>query len=172
MANNIDRSVLVGTEAAMNQSRNMIYHLIRFMKHNDKINIKERLRRMGKNIAKTFANYWRPIDRVNLSNIKDVITTIYKKILNSSITIDIDEINKTIKIRDTKCSLCKYFYEDVGNFAGCEVLLGMVSEFISIINANSEETFKITLTPLEISESLSYGDKACIQIFKYEEVGI
>ncbi|MFX1385260.1 MAG: hypothetical protein ACFFBP_22830 [Promethearchaeota archaeon] len=168
MTPNIDRNQLVQVEAAMNQSRNMIYHLIRFMKKNDVENVKERLREMGKNIARTFYNYWKPIESVDIINIKDVIATIYKKILNSSITIEVDEINKLIIIKDSKCALCKYHYEDVGKFAGCEVILGMLSELVELINKNSNIQSKISIKPLEVRESRAYGDDACVQVFNYQ----
>ncbi|MCP4634530.1 MAG: hypothetical protein GY855_16500 [candidate division Zixibacteria bacterium] len=171
---NLTRKELIDHDATMNQSRNMIYHLIRFMKVNgvDGENAKERLRLMGKNIAKTFINYWKPVDQVDMLNIRDVIATMYKKILNSSVSVIVEESQKSIVVKDTKCALCKYFYEDVGKFAGCEILLGMISELISLINHNSTSNSKITLTPLEVRESLSYGDSACIQVFKYSSGGI
>jgi len=174
MKMNITRKELVDHDATMNQSRNMIYHLIRFMKVNgvEGENVKERLRFMGRNIAKTFHNYWKPVEQVDLINVRDVIATMYKKIVNSSVSIELDESQKLIVVRDSKCALCKYFYEDVGKFAGCEILLGMISEFISLINKNSTTNSKILLTPLEVSESLSYGDNACIQVFKYDGGGI
>ncbi len=167
MVHNIDRSQLLHVEAAMNQSRNMIYHLIRFMKKNDVKNVKERLREMGRSISRTFYNYWKPIESVDIINIKDVIVTIYKKILNSSVTIEIDEINKLIIIKDSKCALCKYHYEDVGKFAGCEIILGMISELIELINKDSKNQSKINIQPLEIRESQAFGDGSCIQVFKY-----
>lgn len=168
MSLNIDRSQLLLVEAAMNQSRNMIYHLVRFMKKNDVENVKERLREMGRNIARTFYNYWKPIESVSIMNIKDVIATVYKKVLNSSITIEVDEINNIIIIKDSKCALCKYHYEDVGKFAGCEVVLGMLSELIDLINKDSKNQSKINIQPLEVRESKAYGDEACIQVFKYK----
>lgn len=167
MALNIDRSQLLLVEAAMNQSRNMIYHLVRFMKKNDVVNIKERLRGMGRNIARTFYNYWKPTESVDIVNIKDVIVTIYKKILNSSIIIEVDELNKLIIVKDSKCALCKYHYEEVGKFAGCEVILGMIPELIELINKNNNQS-KLKIQPLEVRESRAYGDEACIQVFKYE----
>jgi hypothetical protein len=133
--------------------------------------VKERLRVMGINIAKTFHNYWKPVEQVDIINVKDVIATMYKKIVNSSISVEMDESQKLIVVRDSKCALCKYFYEDVGKYAGCEILLGMISELISLINNGSSSNSKILLTPLEVSESLSYGDNACIQVFKYSGGG-
>ena len=167
MALNIDRSQLLLVEAAMNQSRNMIYHLVRFMKKNDVEDIKERLRGMGNNIARTFYNYWKPTESVDIVNIKDVIVTIYKKLLNSNVLIEVDELNKLIIVNDSKCALCKYHYEDVGKFAGCEVILGMISELIELINENDNQS-KLKIQPLEVRESRAFGNEACIQVFKYE----
>lgn len=171
---NITRKELVDYDATMNQSRNMIYHLIRFMKVNgvEGENVKERLRLMGRNIAKTFHYYWKPVDQVDIINVRDVIATMYKKIVNSSVSIEMDESQQLIVVRDSKCALCKYFYEDVGKFAGCEILLGMISELTSLINNGSVSGSKILLTPHEVSESLSYGDNACIQVFKYNRGGM
>ena len=45
---NYTRKELVRSEATMNQMRNAIYHLERFMKNNGITEIKERFRRMGK----------------------------------------------------------------------------------------------------------------------------
>ena len=171
---NITRKELVEHDATMNQSRNMIYHLIRFMKINgvDGDNVKQRLREMGRNIAKTYINYWKPVEQVDMVNVRDVIATMYKKIVNSTISVEMDESQKLIVVRDSKCALCKYFYEDVGKFAGCEIILGMISELISLINGGSDAGSKILLTPVEVSESLSYGDAACIQVFKYSVGGM
>jgi len=173
MKMNITRKELVEHDATMNQSRNMIYHLIRFMKVNgvEGENAKERLRLMGRNIAKTYYNYWKPVENVDMLNVRDVIATMYKKIVNSSVSVVLEESQKLIVVKDSKCALCKYFYEDVGKFAGCEILLGMISELISLINNNSTSNSKIFLTPLEVRESLSYGDNECIQVFKYNSGG-
>jgi len=103
--------------------------------------------------------------------VRDVIATMYKKIVSSSVSIELDESQKLIVVKDSKCALCKYFYEDVGKFAGCEILLGMISELISLINNNSTSNSKILLTPLEVRESFFYGDKECIQVFKYSSGG-
>jgi predicted hydrocarbon binding protein len=168
---NYSREDLIQSEATMNQMRNIVYHLARFMDKNGVQDLKELLRRMGKNIAKTYVKYWKPTSVVNNSNLKDVITTIYQKILNSYISIEIDDIDKFIIVKDTKCALCKYHYEDI-EIAGCEIILAMVSEFISLMNSNSKDPFKIYLEPHEVKESRSYGDSSCIHIYKYKIGGV
>ncbi|MFW9897429.1 MAG: hypothetical protein ACFFD7_16615, partial [Candidatus Thorarchaeota archaeon] len=102
---------------------------------------------------------------VNKSNLKDVLTTIYQKILNSSISIEVSADESLVKVQDYKCALCKYHYEDI-EIAGCEIILGMVSEFINLINGDTKGLSSIFLEPFEVSESRAYGNKACIQVYK------
>ena len=53
--------------------------------------------------------------------------------------------------------------------AGCEIIAAMVSEIITLIN---EERSLLTLEPLDILESRTFGHKFCIQNFKYKEGGV
>jgi len=165
---NLTRDDLIQSDATMNQMRNMVYHLERFMKINGVSETRENLRRMGRNIARTYIKYWKPIDNITLSNVRDVITTIYKHILNSSVSIDIDKLNKTIMVQDNDCSLCKYHFNDI-DVAGCEIIAAMVSEFITVINKGKSS---LLVEPLDILESRTFGHKSCISKFKYEEGGV
>lgn len=163
---NYTRKELIETEATMNQMRNSIYGLVRFMDKNGIKDSKQKFRRIGQNIARTYIKYWKPTDLVTINNLKDVLTTIYQKILNSSISIDIDDLKKLVRIQDHKCALCKYQYDDV-NIAGCEILIAMVSEFISLINLDSGDLSSVFLEPIEVRESRAYGNNSCIQVLKY-----
>lgn len=154
------------TETTMNQMRNSLYILVRFMKKNGIKDLEENFRRMGKNIARTFIKYWQPTEIVTIKNLKDVITTIYQKVLNSSISVEINDTEDLVIVQDYKCALCKYQYDDV-EIAGCEILLGMVSEFISLINKESNDSKSLYLEPYEVKESRAYGNKSCIQLYKY-----
>ncbi len=165
---NYTKGEVLLAEGTMNQMRNAIYHLVRFMERNGKSNINERLRRMGSNIAKTFIKYWKPIEIVTSSNIKDVINTIYQKIVNSIVSIEVNEYNNTIIVKDQKCALCKYHYEDI-SVAGCEILLGLVSEMIFLINEQSKDASSIYLEPFKVEQSKAYGNSSCIQVFKYKK---
>lgn len=167
---NYTKGEVLLAEATMNQMRNSIYHLARFMEKNGKSDIIERLRGMGCNMAKTFVKYWSPTDIITISNIKDVINTIYQKIVNSAVQIDINENNNVITIKDKNCALCKYHYEDI-NVAGCEILLGLVSEIISLINKQSNDITSIYLEPYKVEESKAYGNLLCIQEFHYKVGG-
>ena len=164
---NYSRHDLIQTEATMNQMRNAIYHLARFMKKNGVKKIEERLRRMGTNMARTIFNYWKPIDVVNVLNVKDVITTIYQKILNSSVTTELNEDSKIITIKDYKCAVCKYQYEDV-NISGCELLIALIAEYINLISKSSQAPGALLVKPLSVLESKSYGDNLCTIQLKYK----
>jgi len=165
---NLTREDLIQSEATMNQMRNMVYHLERFMKINGVSGTRENLRRMGRNIARTYIKYWKPIDRVNKTNISNVISTIYKRILNSSVSVELDEINNLILVKDNDCSLCKYHFSDI-DVAGCEIIAAMISEIISGIN---EEKSSFLIEPLDILESRTFGHKSCIQSFKFKDGGV
>jgi len=160
---NYSRADLVQTNATMNQLRNAIYHLQRFMKRNDITEVRSRLRRMGKNIAHTYLNTWRPIEKVTLTNVKDVLATIYKNVLDSTVSIELDEVNKKITVQDNDCALCKYQFTDI-NVAGCEIIGSMVAEFINLINSNQGE-FKIDLQ--NINESKVLGHASCIHVYNF-----
>ncbi len=164
---NYSRKELIQTDATMNQMRNAIYGLARFMEKNGVTDLKNKLRKMGQNIARTYIQYWRPTNLINTSNLKDVITTIYQKILNSSVSIEINQVESLIKVQDYKCALCKYHYDDI-EIAGCEIILGMVSEIISLISQESHDPSSIFLEPYDVTESRAYGNKTCIQLYKYK----
>jgi hypothetical protein len=167
---NFSRKELIETEATMNQMRNAVFHLARLMEKNGIKNSKEKLRKMGQNISKTYINYWKPTDVVTLSNLKDVITTIYQKVLNSAVSIDIDENEKVIKVQDYNCALCKYHYEDI-EIAGCEILLGLISELVNLISKEMLGNTKLLLDPYKVIESRAFGNKSCQQLFKYKIQG-
>ncbi|MHA2007734.1 MAG: hypothetical protein ACXABO_08655 [Promethearchaeota archaeon] len=164
---NYSRKEVIQSDATMNQMRNSIYELTRFMKNNGVHDVKNKLRKMGQNIAKTYVRYWKPTVSIDFSNIKDVITTIYQKILNSAVSIEINNEENIIKVQDYKCALCKYQYDDI-EIAGCEIILGLVSEIIFNISKESKEPSSLFLEPFKVEESRIYGNKACIQLYKYK----
>jgi predicted hydrocarbon binding protein len=163
---NYTRDELLEAEAATNQIRNAVFHLARFMSLNKVKDIKGRLRQMGRNIAKTYITHWKPVELVNIENVRDVIATIYKEILNSSVSIELNQVEKLIIVKDSSCALCKYKYEEI-KAAGCEILLGLISEFITLINGDSEIPTKIDLKPKEVLESRTFGNSNCVQVFEF-----
>ncbi|NHJ23566.1 MAG: hypothetical protein EAX89_03255 [Candidatus Lokiarchaeota archaeon] len=167
---NYTREDLIKSDATMNQMRNAIYHLQRFLKINNITEIKQRLRRIGQNIARTYIQYWKPIEYVDISNFKNVIATLYKNVLNSSVSIEIDDINKKIQIKDSDCPLCKYYFQDI-EAAGCEIITAMVSEFILLINQELGEKSPFLVDNLDVKESRVLGHKICIHEYVYRQGG-
>ena len=165
---NYSRKELVQSEATMNQIRNSVYILQRFMRNNGITEIQHRLRRMGQNIAHTYIKFWKPIERIDLNNIKDVLATLYKNILNSMVSIEINTSNHTISVKDNDCALCKYHFDDI-EVAGCEIIASMVVEFINLINAQSAAPFSVET--VNIKESRALGHKMCLHVYKYFEGG-
>ena len=163
----LSREDLIESEATMNQMRNAIYHLQRFMKLNGITEIREKMRRMGRNIARSYVNYWIPIEFIDLNNVNNAIATIYRKILDSSVSVDVNESNQTILVKDNDCALCKYKFDDI-EIAGCEIIAGLVSEMINLINEKRVNQNKLKLEPMDITQSFTFGDKSCLQIYKYK----
>ncbi|MHA1146911.1 MAG: hypothetical protein ACTSR8_01560 [Promethearchaeota archaeon] len=166
---NYTREELLDAEATMNQMRNAINHLVRFMDKNKVKNKKERLRRMGKNMGATYARYWKPTEVITENNIRDVIATIYQTIFNSNVSVEIDANQKLILVKDYKCALCKYQYNDI-DVAGCEIIIAMVAELVSKTSAKSEKE-SLFLDPLDVKESKALGHRLCMQIYKYRSGG-
>jgi hypothetical protein len=104
---------------------------------------------------------------VNLVNLKDVIATIYKNILNSSVSVDLDEVNKTILVKDNDCPLCKYIFDDI-DIAGCELISALVAEFINKLNERSEGKSSLRIESLAVEESRTMGHNYCVQSYKYQ----
>lgn len=167
---NYTRHDLIQVEATMNQMRNGIYHLARFMNKNGVTDINNRLRRMGQNMGRTIYNYWKSIELINLSNIKDVMSTIYQKILGSSVTTELHANENKIITTDYKCALCKYQYEDI-NVSGCEIIMGMVSEIINQVSKASNNSSAVFLEPLSVKESKALGHNVCMIEYKYKVGG-
>lgn len=166
---NYTREELLSAEATMNQMRNAVNHLVRFMDKNKVKNKAERLRRMGTNMGRTYARYWNPTDVITEGNIRDVLTTIYQTIFNSSVNVQIDTDQKLILVKDSKCALCKYQYEDI-DVAGCEIIIAMVAELVSQTSAKSKKE-SLFLDPIEVKESKALGHSLCMQLFKYRSGG-
>lgn len=107
---NYSRADLTQTDAIMNQMRNAVYELARFMEKNGKIDLKDKLREMGKNIARTYIRYWKPTNQDNRFNLKDLLINFSQTILNCSIHIEVVDSENLVRVQDYKCALCKYQY--------------------------------------------------------------
>jgi predicted hydrocarbon binding protein len=167
---NYSRNDLLSADATMNQLRNAVYHLARLLAKNKQSDIKGRFRQMGDNIAKTYVDYWKPVEAVHRANLRETIGTIYKEVLKSSVSVEINKSDQLIVVEDTSCALCKYDYDDV-HIAGCEILMGMISTFINEINRLSGQKSYLVVEPVRVQESRALGNAKCVQVFKYKAGG-
>ena len=81
--------------------------------------------------------------------------------------IDINEKDNQITVKDNKCPLCKYKFEDI-NVAGCEILIAIVSEMVTLISKESKDKDSLFLEALEVKESKALGQNVCTQVYKYK----
>ena len=165
---NYTRSDLVLADAAMNQMRNAIYHLIRFMKRENIKDINMRLQRIGKNIASTYGRYWLPKNALTRQNLDIILKEIYSSIFKSKINLEVDYEKNILKIVDNKCCLCKYNYPDI-DIPGCEVLQGFLPNFINILNTKYPNEKIISVKRKEVIRSRAIGDSQCVQEFYISE---
>ncbi len=165
---NYTRSDLVLADAAMNQMRNAIYHLIRFMKKENVKDVNMRLQRIGKNIASTYSRYWLPKNALTRQNLDIILKEIYSSIFKSKINLEVDYEKNILKIVDNKCCLCKYNYPDI-DIPGCEVLQGFLPNFIDILNKKYPNEKIISVKRKEVIRSRAIGDSQCVQEFYISE---
>ena len=152
---NYSREELSKSSSAMNQLRNMIYHLIRFLYdsgHNDSSIIKI-LKRMGKNIAKTESNLF----EFDGNSPEDLLKMIYDKILGSKISVSKNALSNDVLIEDKKCCVCKYHRKDI-SVAPCEIIQSMVSELMNLYGYSVEKSV--------VEKSMALGDLSCIHSYR------
>lgn len=159
MPENSTREDLMQSYATMNQMRNVVYHMVKFMmekgiKENDII---IRLKRMGKNIAATEATLF----KIQKSEPDLMIKQIYSDVLDSKVTITTEQnpaSNSVIyTIEDKKCALCKYRREDISVSPG-ELIPSMVSELLSM-NGVKVLNYKVV-------HSRTLGDLSCVHSYE------
>ncbi len=140
------RKVLMEKQAPFNQMRNILFHTARYFKSRKVQDIPARFRVIGANIAKTFHTFWQPPG----GDLEEKIRETYSFIFNSKVTVERLGDGR-IRVVDKKCRFCKYTYDDI-NHAGCELVLGIVAEFLN-------------LEPVEVEESKTLGGKTCTHLY-------
>ncbi len=152
------RESLLNSSAPFNQIRNAVYHLIRFMQENN-VNVPDDLRRMGRDIAHTFARYWLPSPGDPASALQEI----YQFVTGSKVKVDVK--GQVIRVVDKKCRLCKLKYPDIDH-VGCEVIAAMAAEFVAEAHAKGAIPKKLSL--LGVDKSRARGDDQCVHVFKVE----
>jgi predicted hydrocarbon binding protein len=143
------RSDLVNKSSLMNQMRNAVYHLMRFLKSKNVKNIKAELLEMGRNMGTSFYQAW----QIEKSTLENDIKIIYDKVYHSKITIKSSDTESIITVTDDKCPLCKYKYDDIDT-AGCFVIIGMTEAIMKALGYNK---FKA----IDVIESKTNGHSVC-----------
>jgi len=156
MSQNYNIKDLTEKISAMNQMRNNVYHLIKFMQEKglSDQDIKSRLKRMGRNIGKTM----NIIFKFQKNNVEEILKDIYKILLHSK--VNIYKENNVLTVEDSNCALCKYYRQDI-NIPPDTIIPAMVAEIMSI------NGYKVIDSVVISSKSL--GDTICVH--KYEFVG-
>lgn len=150
MEKNYSRQDLTKKTATVNQMRNIVYHLMKYMeeKGDDDKKILQKLKRMGKNIAATENT----LIALSENDPQKFIKKIYNDILGSKVLITVSNDSKTLTIDDKKCAMCKYHRKDI-KIAPCELITSMVMNLM-ILNG-----FKIK--NVSVTQSKSLGDLTC-----------
>jgi len=139
-----------------NQMRNSIYILQRYMNqhHLSDKDIQDRLINMGKNIGATFVTQLEPSPK----DLSLLLRNLYKTTVNSKVKVEI--VGDAIIVRDSRCSLCKYQYDDI-SVPGCNIVIAMISEMLIRLGYQ--------VTDQSIVQSKTFGDKLCEHRYILEE---
>ena len=124
-----------------------------------KVSVPNDLRRMGRDIARTFANYWLPPP----GNPTQAVREVYRYVTGSKVKVDL--VGRNIRVVDKKCRLCKGKYPNI-DYVGCEIIAAMVAEFF--VQARVKGATTVCLTLLEVEESRARGDGRCVHLYHLE----
>ncbi len=152
------REGLLSSLAPFNQIRNALYQLIRFIQEKN-ASVPDDLRRMGRDIARTFSKYWLP----PVGNPAQGLREIYQFVTGSKVKVE--TAGRVLRVVDKKCRLCNMKYPDIDH-AGCEVIAAMVAEFFAQAHAKGATTIKLSL--LGVDKSRARGDNQCVHVYQLE----
>lgn len=156
---NYSRKELLKTTSTMNQLRNMLYHLIKYLGNAGKQSqyIKKSLRKMGQNIGKTEA----PLFNFDSHNPENLLKAMYNEILGSKVTVSNRIDSKIYIIENKKCCVCKYHRKDI-TVAPCEMISSMISELLKNYGYKVEESI--------VEESIALGSLSCVHSYKFKNI--
>ena len=156
---NYSRKELLKTTSTMNQLRNMLYHLIKYLGNSGKQSqyIKKSLRKMGQNIGKTEASLF----NFDNQHPDQLIKTMYDEILGSKVTVSKIIDSEVYTIENKKCCVCKYHRKDIA-VAPCEIIHSMISELLKIYGYKVEESI--------VEESIALGSLSCVHSYKFKNL--
>ncbi len=150
------RKELISRVSVMNQLRNAVYHLQRFLTARGVQDLKPRLIEMGRNIGETYSE---ALDYKKTKFTAD-LKELYEITVHSKVKLQLNQETRTIDVIDSKCALCKYNYEDI-DIAGCYVIMGMIER---LMNKIGYKNFHL----LDVLHSKTCGDEECIHQYKIQ----
>lgn len=153
------RANLLNKKFKVNQIRNGIYWYINYLKVDKNIgtvDIIGKLREMGKKIALTYINYWKPKYKDTIDLMRVIHRTVFKTAAR------VRESDSEIVVISRSCPLCKYRRENI-DVPGCNILVGFIEKFYELLSKDNPDLPKIEGT---IETSRIFGEKKCKYTFK------
>ncbi len=154
-----NRADLLNKKFKVNQIRNGIYWYINYLKVDKKVqtvDIIEKLREMGRRIASTYANYWKPEYKDALDLMREIHRTVFKTAAR------VRQNDSEIVVISRSCPLCKYRRENIDT-PGCNILVGFLEKFYAILSKDNPEVPKLEGT---VDTSRIFGEKYCKYTFR------
>ncbi len=153
------RADILNKKFKVNQIRNAIYHYIEHIEkdlNKSKEEVINILKQMGRKMALTYVNYWKPDYTDTLNLMREVHRGVFK---TAAKVRQKDET--TISVESRSCPLCKYPRElDV---AGHNIIIGFIEAIYEYISKKDPNIPKINGTSMN---SRIFGDKLCEYHFK------
>ncbi|MHA1230700.1 MAG: hypothetical protein ACTSRP_09630 [Candidatus Helarchaeota archaeon] len=129
---NQERIELFNKKAKVNQIRNGIYSFISFFRNElgkSTDETRDILHEMGRNIAKSFKNYWEPENTEPLKMMREIYRVVFKS------SAKVREKDGYIVVVNRGCPFCKYPRD--ADLAGCEIIVGFIEEFFNLMSNKS-----------------------------------
>ena len=126
----LNRTDLFQKKAKVNQIRNGVYSFISYFRkdlNKSADDTRKIIQNMGKNIAKSFFNYWKPENTEPLRIIREIYRTVF------SGSVNVREKDGYIVVIDRNCPFCKYT-RDV-DISGCELILGFITQYFDLLSS-------------------------------------
>jgi len=163
-----ERVKLFNKKAKVNQIRNGIYSFIAYFRNDLNKSTEETrniLQEMGKNIAKTFYNYWKPQNEEPLKIIREIHRVVFKT------AAKVREKDNYIIVTNRSCPFCKY--KRPVDVAGCELIIGFIIQYFEFLKGKkyvdsiSGEELTIPQLQGKVTVSKIFGEKPyCQNVYK------
>jgi hypothetical protein len=147
-----NRSDILNKKFKVNQIRNAIYAYIKVLKERElpTADIITKLKEMGRNIANTYINYWKPDFKDALDLMREIHRTVFKTAAR------VREKEAKINVVSRSCPLCKYKRDEI-EVPGCNIIVGFIEAMYEML-AEGASLPKVEGT---VETSRIFGEKYC-----------